>query len=90
MLIIAGLGNPGGKYAGNRHNIGFMAVDAIQRRHSFSPWSKKFRAEIAEGELGGEKVLLIKPQTFMNLSRRGRRRSDALLQAAARRPRRNL
>jgi PTH1 family peptidyl-tRNA hydrolase len=68
MLIIAGLGNPGGKYAGNRHNIGFMAVDAIHRRHSFSPWSKKFRAEIAEGELGGEKVLLIKPQTFMNLS----------------------
>jgi len=68
MLIIAGLGNPGGKYAGNRHNIGFMAVDAIHRRHSFSPWSKKFRAEIAEGEIGGEKVLLIKPQTFMNLS----------------------
>ena len=68
MLIIAGLGNPGGKYAGNRHNVGFMAVDAIHRRHSFSPWSKKFRAEIAEGEIAGEKVLLIKPQTFMNLS----------------------
>lgn len=68
MLIIAGLGNPGAKYAGNRHNIGFMAVDAIHRRHSFSPWSKKFKAEISEGELGGEKVLLIKPQTFMNLS----------------------
>ncbi|MBB3462108.1 aminoacyl-tRNA hydrolase [Rhizobium sp. BK377] len=68
MLIIAGLGNPGAKYAGNRHNIGFMAVDAIYRRHSFSPWSKKFKAEISEGELAGEKVLLIKPQTFMNLS----------------------
>ncbi|MFB2604712.1 aminoacyl-tRNA hydrolase [Rhizobium phaseoli] len=68
MLIIAGLGNPGAKYAGNRHNIGFMAVDAIHRRQSFSPWSKKFKAEIAEGELGGEKVLLIKPQTYMNLS----------------------
>lgn len=68
MLIIAGLGNPGAKYAGNRHNIGFMAVDAIYRRHAFSPWSKKFKAEISEGELGGEKVLLIKPQTFMNLS----------------------
>jgi PTH1 family peptidyl-tRNA hydrolase len=68
MLIIAGLGNPGGKYAGNRHNIGFMAVDAMHRRHNFSPWSKKFRAEISEGELAGEKVLLIKPQTFMNLS----------------------
>src|SRR3954466_1537588 len=68
MLIIAGLGNPGAKYAGNRHNIGFMAVDAIYRRHSFSPWSKKFKAEISEGEIDGEKVLLIKPQTFMNLS----------------------
>lgn len=68
MLLLAGLGNPGGKYAGNRHNIGFMAVDAIHRRHSFSPWSKKFKAEIAEGEIAGEKVLLIKPQTFMNLS----------------------
>ena len=68
MLIIAGLGNPGGKYAGNRHNIGFMAVDAIYRRHNFSPWSKKFKSEIAEGEISGEKVLLIKPQTYMNLS----------------------
>ncbi|NTF81791.1 aminoacyl-tRNA hydrolase [Agrobacterium rhizogenes] len=68
MLLIVGLGNPGAKYQGNRHNIGFMAVDAIHRRHSFSPWTKKFRAEIAEGELGGQKVLLIKPQTFMNLS----------------------
>ncbi|TCR92173.1 aminoacyl-tRNA hydrolase [Rhizobium sp. BK376] len=68
MFLIAGLGNPGGKYQGNRHNIGFMAVDAIYRRHSFSPWSKKFKAEIAEGELGGRKVLLLKPQTFMNLS----------------------
>ncbi|MDQ0321230.1 PTH1 family peptidyl-tRNA hydrolase [Pararhizobium capsulatum DSM 1112] len=68
MQIFAGLGNPGSKYAGNRHNIGFMGVDAIQRRHSFSPWSKKFKAEISEGELGGERVLLMKPQTFMNLS----------------------
>ncbi len=68
MRVIAGLGNPGSKYAGNRHNIGFMAVDAIHRRHGFSGWSKKFKAEIAEGEIGGERVLLIKPQTFMNLS----------------------
>ncbi|KQR69119.1 aminoacyl-tRNA hydrolase [Rhizobium sp. Leaf341] len=68
MLIFAGLGNPGPKYAGNRHNIGFMALDAIHRRHAFSPWSKKFKAEIAEGDLGGERVLLLKPQTFMNLS----------------------
>lgn len=68
MLIIAGLGNPGSKYSGNRHNIGFMAVDAIQRRPGFAPWSKKFKAEISEGELAGEKVLLMKPQTYMNLS----------------------
>ncbi len=68
MLLIAGLGNPGPQYKANRHNIGFMAVDAIHRRHSFSPWTKKFKAVIAEGELDGQKVLLIKPQTFMNLS----------------------
>ena len=68
MLIVAGLGNPGSKYTGNRHNIGFMAVDAIQQRQGFSSWSKKFKAEIAEGEIGGERILLIKPQTFMNLS----------------------
>jgi PTH1 family peptidyl-tRNA hydrolase len=68
MLLFAGLGNPGAKYAENRHNVGFMAADAIARRHSFSPWSKKFQADVAEGTLGGEKVLLLKPRTFMNLS----------------------
>jgi PTH1 family peptidyl-tRNA hydrolase len=68
MLLFAGLGNPGAKHANNRHNAGFMAADAIARRHSFSPWSRKFQAHIAEGNLGGEKVILIKPQTFMNLS----------------------
>ncbi len=68
MLVIAGLGNPGTKYANNRHNVGYMAADAIARRHSFSPWSKKFQAEIASGTLAGEKVLLVKPHTFMNLS----------------------
>ncbi len=68
MLIIAGLGNPGTKYAGNRHNIGFMAVDAIQRGLGFPSWSRKFKAEVSEGNLAGEKVLLMKPQTFMNLS----------------------
>ncbi|MCB1422443.1 MAG: aminoacyl-tRNA hydrolase [Nitratireductor sp.] len=68
MRMLVGLGNPGEKYAGNRHNIGFMAADEIHRRHSFSPWRKKFRAEIADGELVGEKVLLVKPQTMMNLS----------------------
>jgi peptidyl-tRNA hydrolase, PTH1 family len=68
MLIIAGLGNPGTQYAGNRHNIGFMAVDEIQRRPGFAPWSKKFKALISEGEIAGEKILLMKPQTFMNVS----------------------
>ncbi len=68
MLLIAGLGNPGPQYARNRHNIGFMAADEIFRRHRFSSWQKKFHAEIADGTVDGEKVLLIKPQTFMNLS----------------------
>jgi PTH1 family peptidyl-tRNA hydrolase len=68
MLLFAGLGNPGAKYANNRHNVGFMAADAIARRRSFSPWSKKFQGLIAEGNIGGEKIILIKPQTFMNLS----------------------
>ncbi|WP_367718412.1 aminoacyl-tRNA hydrolase [Nitratireductor sp. GISD-1A_MAKvit] len=68
MLLIAGLGNPGQQYERHRHNVGFMAADAIARRHSFSSWSKKFNALVAEGRIGGEKVLLMKPQTFMNLS----------------------
>lgn len=68
MHVIAGLGNPGSKYAHHRHNVGFMAADRIARRHSFSTWSAKFQAEIAEGRLGDEKVLLVKPQTFMNRS----------------------
>ena len=68
MLLIAGLGNPGPKYANNRHNIGFMAADLVARRHSFSPWQKKFSGEICEGMLNGEKTILIKPQTFMNNS----------------------
>ncbi|GAA5109427.1 aminoacyl-tRNA hydrolase [Bartonella jaculi] len=68
MWLIAGLGNPGSQYQNNRHNIGFMAVDAIYQFFSFSPWSKKFQAEISNGLINGEKTLLIKPQTFMNLS----------------------
>nr|WP_272212103.1 aminoacyl-tRNA hydrolase [Marinicella sp. W31]MDC2878003.1 aminoacyl-tRNA hydrolase [Marinicella sp. W31] len=68
MFIIAGLGNPGGQYAGNRHNIGFMAVDVIADKNRFSPWTAKFKGLISEGSLAGEKALLIKPQTFMNLS----------------------
>ncbi len=70
MLIIAGLGNPGPKYAGHRHNIGFMAADEIHRRHNFSPWRSRFQGECAEGMLGGEKTLLLKPSTYMNESGR--------------------
>ena len=70
MLLFVGLGNPGAKYSGNRHNIGFMAVDEIVRRHNFSSWRKKFQSDMSEGTLGGEKVLVLKPQTFMNESGR--------------------
>jgi PTH1 family peptidyl-tRNA hydrolase len=70
MLLIVGLGNPGPKYAKNRHNIGFMAVDEIARAHGFGPWRKKFQGEIAEGAIDGVKTLLLKPQTFMNESGR--------------------
>ncbi|MBC8129034.1 MAG: aminoacyl-tRNA hydrolase [Rhizobiaceae bacterium] len=68
MLLIAGLGNPGPQYAGHRHNIGFMAIDEIHRDPSFRPWTKKFKGEISEGQIGAEKVLLLKPLTFMNES----------------------
>jgi peptidyl-tRNA hydrolase, PTH1 family len=70
MLLYVGLGNPGPRYAANRHNIGFLAVDGIHRRHRFAPWRRRFQGEIAEGELGGERVLLLKPMTFMNESGR--------------------
>lgn len=66
MLLIVGLGNPGAKYAGNRHNIGFMAADAIARAHGFGPWKKKFRGELCEGVIGGVRCLILKPQTFYN------------------------
>jgi PTH1 family peptidyl-tRNA hydrolase len=68
MFLLVGLGNPGTKYAGNRHNIGFMAVDEIVRRHGFSPWRKKYHGEISEGTLGTQKTLVLKPLTFMNES----------------------
>jgi PTH1 family peptidyl-tRNA hydrolase len=70
MLLIAGLGNPGRRYAGHRHNIGFMAADAIHRRHHFSPWRARFEGEISEGSPGGDKALLLKPATYMNESGR--------------------
>ncbi|WP_305987333.1 aminoacyl-tRNA hydrolase [Roseibium sp. MMSF_3544] len=71
MKLIVGLGNPGAKYAGHRHNIGFMAVDEIHRRHSgFQPWRARFQGQVSEGRLGSEKVLLLKPSTYMNESGR--------------------
>ncbi|SEM01703.1 peptidyl-tRNA hydrolase [Roseovarius tolerans] len=68
MQLFVGLGNPGAKYAGNRHNIGFMAVDRIAGDHGFGPWRAKFQGHVTEGVLEGEKVILLKPGTFMNLS----------------------
>jgi PTH1 family peptidyl-tRNA hydrolase len=68
MKLFVGLGNPGAKYAGNRHNIGFMALDLIAADHSFAPWRSKFQGQVSEGTLGGEKIILLKPETFMNLS----------------------
>lgn len=68
MLLMVGLGNPGADYAGHRHNIGFMALDAIAEAHGFTPWRSKFKSRIAEGQLGGAKVMLQKPETFMNRS----------------------
>ena len=75
MQIWAGLGNPGAQYALHRHNVGFMAADAIAGVHGFGPWQKKFRSLISEGRVGGHRVLLLKPQTFMNDS------GDAVQQA---------
>ena len=68
MKLLVGLGNPGAKYQNNRHNIGFMAMDRIAADHGFAPWKKAFHGLISEGRLGEEKVLLLKPETFMNLS----------------------
>lgn len=70
MRLFVGLGNPGSKYAGHRHNIGFMAVDRMVRRHSFGPERSKFQGLVSEGRLGTEKVLTLKPQTYMNESGR--------------------
>jgi PTH1 family peptidyl-tRNA hydrolase len=70
MLLIVGLGNPGPEYARTRHNVGFIAVDAIHRRLGFPPWRRRFHGDAAESTLAGEKVLLLKPQTFMNESGR--------------------
>ncbi len=70
MLLFVGLGNPGAKYAGNRHNIGLMAVEAIAKRHGLSPWRRRFQGVAVEGPIGGERVQLLLPGTFMNESGR--------------------
>ena len=70
MQLFVGLGNPGAKYARNRHNIGFMAVDEIARRHGFAPWRRRFQGETSEGVLDHERVILLKPTTYMNESGR--------------------
>ena len=70
MRLFVGLGNPSARYARNRHNIGFMAVDGIVRRHGFAPWRRRFQGETSEGALEGERVILLKPATFMNESGR--------------------
>jgi PTH1 family peptidyl-tRNA hydrolase len=70
MRLFVGLGNPGAKYAHNRHNIGFMAVGEIARRHGFAPWRRRFQGETAEGTLDQVRVILLRPTTFMNDSGR--------------------
>ncbi len=76
MLLFVGLGNPGAKHAGNRHNIGFMVVDAIAKRHGFAPWRRRFQGVATEGNIGREKTLLLLPGTYMNES--GRAVSEAM------------
>lgn len=68
MFLVVGLGNPGAEYAGTRHNVGFMTADFLHRKFGFAPFRDKFDGEIAEGKIGTEKVYLLKPQTYMNLS----------------------
>ncbi|WP_445492675.1 aminoacyl-tRNA hydrolase [Rhodopseudomonas sp. RCAM05734] len=70
MRLFVGLGNPGAKYQGNRHNIGFMVVDELARRHGFAPWRRRFQGETSEGTLERERVILLRPLTFMNDSGR--------------------
>jgi peptidyl-tRNA hydrolase, PTH1 family len=70
MLLFVGLGNPGSSYAGNRHNIGFMALDAVAKQHRIGPWRRRFQGVAAEGPIAGERVLLLLPGTFMNESGR--------------------
>lgn len=68
MRLLVGLGNPGSRYAMNRHNVGFMAIDALAKRHEFGPFRAKFHGALAEGTIGASKVLALKPETYMNAS----------------------
>ena len=68
MIVLTGLGNPGDKYAGTRHNIGFMLLDEIHQRHEFSPWRDKYNAMLADGRIGTQKITLVKPMAYMNKS----------------------
>ena len=70
MLLLVGLGNPGARYVGNRHNIGFAAVQEIAKRHGIGPWRRRFQGVACEGPLGGERTLLLLPGTYMNESGR--------------------
>jgi PTH1 family peptidyl-tRNA hydrolase len=82
MLLFVGLGNPGAKYAHNRHNVGFMAVDEIARRHGFSTWRRRFQGETAEGTLERERVILLKPMTYMNDSGQAVQEASAFFKLA--------
>jgi PTH1 family peptidyl-tRNA hydrolase len=70
MLLLVGLGNPGARYVGNRHNVGFMTLQAIAERHGIGPWRRRFQGVTCEGPIGGERTLLLLPGTFMNESGR--------------------
>ena len=70
VVLVVGLGNPGGSYAGHRHNIGFMALDRAAGANGFGPWRAKFQGQIAEGRIAGRRVVLLKPMTYMNESGR--------------------
>src|SRR5260370_36702984 len=84
MRLLVGLGNRGAKYADNRHNIGFAAVDEIARRHGFAPWRRRFQGETAEGVLDHEKIVLLKPTTYMNESGRAVQEAANFFKLAAR------
>src|ERR1700709_2227239 len=82
MLLFVGLGNPGAKYAHNRHNVGFMVADEIARRHGFAPWRRRFQGETAEGTLERERIILLKPMTFMTVSAQAVQEAASFLKPA--------